>query len=325
LSGYAARQAMRDGVPVVELSDTDRDLTVGIAPAHGNIVFELLHAGKNWVYSPYASPAQMQGKKELFGIPLLAPWANRLSSDTYTVHGSEYTLNRKLGNLNLDQNHLPIHGLLMFAPWTVADVHADSSGAESHSILDFTRHPEWLAQFPFAHKLEWRHRLAEGRLSIRLTITNESGQGMPLTIGFHPYFAIPGSGRDDWKVELPVRTHLLLSDRYIPTGESQAAAFHGPTALKGISLDDVYTDLERDGAADAVFSVADGQHSISVGIGAEFPVGVVYAPSHRNFICFEPMTAPTDALHLAAEGRYAGLREIAPDTSWSGDFWVKVG
>jgi galactose mutarotase-like enzyme len=125
-------------------------------------------------------------------------------------------------------------------------------------------------------------------------------------------------------VELPVRTHLLLSDRYIPTGETQAAAFHGPTTLKGMSLDDVYTDLERDAAGDAVFSVTDGQRSVRVGIGPQFPVAVVYAPFHRNFICFEPMTAPTDALHLAAEGRYKGLREIAPGAAWSGEFWVQV-
>lgn len=324
MSRYAARQTTRDGVPIVELSDADADLAAGIAPAHGNILFELLHAGANWVYSPYASPAQMHGKDELFGIPLLAPWANRLSSDTYAVNGAEYTLNRKLGNLRQDKNRLPIHGLVMFAGWTVGDVHSDANGAEARSLLDFTRRPGWMAQFPFAHQIEWRHRLADGRLSTRLTITNRSAEEMPLVIGFHPYFALPESERDDWKVELPVRTHFVLSDASIPTGERQAAAFNGPTALKGISLDDVYTDLQRDASSESIFSVADGQHSIRVGFGPEFPVAVVYAPIHRNIICFEPMTAPTDALHLAAKGLYTGLKAIAPDTAWSGEFWVKV-
>ncbi|MGC2658292.1 MAG: aldose 1-epimerase, partial [Bryobacteraceae bacterium] len=288
-------------------------------------VFELLHRGLNWVYSPYASPAQMQGKHELFGIPLLAPWANRLSSDTYTVHGSEYTLNRKLGNLQFDQNRLAIHGLLAFVPWTAVDVHADANFAEAHSVLDFTKHPQWMAQFPFAHRLDWYHRLAGGRLTVRLTITNQSVEDMPLCIGFHPYFEIPRSGRDDWKVELPVSTHMLLSDKYIPTGETQAASFHGPTPLKGFPLDDVYSGLQRDAAGDAVFSVSDGQRTIQVAIGPEFPVAVVYAPFHRNFICFEPMTAPTDALHLAAAGLYPDLRYIKPDKPWTGEFWVQVG
>lgn len=324
MSRYTARRTTQDGVPVAELSDAERDLTVRIAPAHGNIVFELLHGGKNWVYSPYANPRQMQGKTELFGVPLLGPWANRLSSDTYTVHGSEYTLNRKLGNIRLDQNGLPIHGLVLFAPWIPGEAYANENGAEAHSTLHFTKHPEWMAQFPFAHKIEWRHRLAEGRLSIQLTITNESAEGMPLMIGFHPYFQIPGSGRDDWKFEAPVRTHLLLSELNIPTGQSRAAGFDGLTCLKGLALDDVYTDLVRDGDGDAVFRVTDGEHSIAVGMGSEFPVAVIYAPSHRNFICFEPMAAPTDAIHLAAEGRYRGLMEIAPDTAWGGEFWVEV-
>lgn len=308
----------------MELADSDADLTVSIAPEHGNITFELLHAGWNWVYSPYASPVQMQGKQDLFGIPLLAPWANRFSSDTYVVNGREYTLNRKLGNLRLDKNHLAIHGFLTFTPWTVEAVHADGNGAESVSVLDITKHPEWMAQFPFAHRLEWQHRVGDGRLSIRLSICNDSGEGIPLMIGFHPYFLVPGSGRDEWQVELPVRTHMPVSDALIPTGERQAAGFNGSTALKSLSLDDVYTDLERDTAGDAVFRLRDGRHSVEVGFGREFPVAVIYAPFERNFICFEPMTAPTDAIHLAAEGRYSDLRMIAPGTAWSGEFWVRV-
>jgi aldose 1-epimerase len=224
----------------------------------------------------------------------------------------------------LDKNHLPIHGLVMFAGWTVLEVRADGNGAEARSVLDFTRCPKWMAQFPFAHQIEWRHRVSEGRLSIRLTITNNSAEEIPLTIGFHPFFAIPGSGRDDWKIELPVKTHFVLSDVSIPTGARQPAAFHGLTGLKGLSLDDVYTDLERDTAGDAVFCVTDTQHSVRVGFGDEFPVAVVYAPTHRNLICFEPMTAPTDALHLAAKGLYPGLKAIAPETAWSGEFWVEV-
>ncbi|HEX4808786.1 MAG TPA: aldose 1-epimerase [Bryobacteraceae bacterium] len=321
---YAARQVTRDGVPVAELADKDADLMVSIAPGHGNIVFELLHAGRNWVYSPYASPAQMQGKQDLFGIPLLAPWANRFSSDTYVVNGREYTLNRKLGNLRLDKNHLAIHGFLTFTAWTQTEVHADANGADACSVLDFTRRPEWMAQFPFAHRLEWRHRLANGRLSIRLSITNESAEAMPLMVGFHPYFAIPGSGRDDWKIDLPVRTHMPVSDALIPTGERQPAGFDGLAELKSLSLDDVYTDLERDTAGNAIFRLTDARHSVHVGFDTEFTVAVIYAPVERNFICFEPMTAPTDAIHLAAEGRYSDLRTIAPGTAWTGEFWVEV-
>jgi hypothetical protein len=36
------------------------------------------------------------------------------------------------------------------------------------------------------------------------------------------------------------------------------------------------------------------------------------------------MTAPTDALHLAAKGLYPGLKAIAPETAWNGEFWVQV-
>jgi aldose 1-epimerase len=323
ISRYSAQQITRDNVPVVRLADAQADLTATIVPSHGNIAFELLHGGKNWLYSPYDSPAQMAGQPGLFGVPLLAPWANRLSSDTYTVNGAEYVLNRRLGNIRGDSNHLAIHGLVMFAPWTVREVKATDDGAQATSILSFTKNPRWMAQFPFAHHLEMTHRLTGGRLEVHLSITNESTEYMPISIGFHPYFTLPDSHRDDWKISLPVHRHLKLSALNIPVGESEPVQAANLTPLRGQSFDDVYTDLDRDGSGYAVFQVADSKQSLRVRFGSKYQVGVVYAPPGKDFICFEPMAAPTDALHLAPAGKYAGLQQVRPDETWTEEFWIE--
>ena len=189
-SRYRADCIAIDGVPVIELEDRERDLTASIVPSHGNIAFSLLHCKKNWIFSPYESPAHMAGETTLFGIPLLSPWANRLGSDQYQVNGGRYQLNRSLGNLRLDKHGLAIHGLVLFASWSPVSVAATEQSAVLTSRLRFTENPRWLAQFPFPHTLEMTHRVSEGRLTVALSIFNECSEPMPVAVGFHPYFTV---------------------------------------------------------------------------------------------------------------------------------------
>src|SRR4051812_21848349 len=47
---------------------------------------------------------------ETMGVPLLHPWANRLSSETYTFGGRRVTLPSGSRWLGRDDDGLPIHG-----------------------------------------------------------------------------------------------------------------------------------------------------------------------------------------------------------------------
>ena len=49
------------------------------------------------------------------------------------------------------------------------------------------------------------------------------------------------------------------------------------------------------------FSVEAAGRRLTVECGEGYPVGQVYAPAAEQFICFEPMTAPTNAL-VSGEG-----------------------
>jgi len=46
-------------------------------------------------------------------------------------------------------------------------------------------------------------------------------------------------------------------------------------------------------------------------------------PAERNFICFEPMAAVTNALNMAHKGTYKELQSIAPGASWRESFWIR--
>jgi galactose mutarotase-like enzyme len=130
---------------------------------------------------------------------------------------------------------------------------------------------------------------------------------VPVTFGFHPYFAL----RRDWRVELPVRRRLVLSAQKIPTGATEPVEpYAGP--LGALTFDDGYDEL-----AGEPFVLAGGGRRIEVAFEEGFPVAQVFAPREFDLICFEPMTARTDALRsggfaIAEPGRpYRAVFSIA--------------
>lgn len=320
---YSAQKAVVDGMAVVQLSEAGKHIQVSVVPSLGNMAYEFRVNGKNVFWMPYPDLAQLQAKPTFGGIPFLAPWANRLSEDGFFANGKKYRLNPDLGNIRREDHQQPIHGLLNFSPyWEVTAVESDAHSASVTSRLDFWKHPEMMAQFPFAHAIRMTYVLRDGTLEVRTAIENLSTDSMPVGIGFHPYFQIQDAPRDQWKVHLAARDHLVLSKTLIPTGERKAVEFADPLPLAGVALDDVFGGLVRDSSGRAVFSVEGARQKISVIYGPKYTVAVVYAPPGRPFICFEPMSAITDGFNLAQAGIYKELQSIPPGGTWTESFWI---
>jgi aldose 1-epimerase len=306
-------------------------LTASIATETGNQVQSLKANGHEILWMP-------NEPNKLGGIPLLAPWANRLDGDAYFANGKRYLVNGDITSIRRDANGLPIHGLLLFCEgWKVVK----RSASSVTSRLEFWRHPEWMAQFPFAHTIEITHRIVEQAvppasrivgqavppassysLEVETAIENHSIEPIPLCIGFHPYFQLSDSPRDEWKLTIPARESVVLSDKLIPTGETRPFDLPHPMQLAGVSLDAVFTGLTGDAF------VAEGRRQrISVRFGPKFPVAIVYAPQGQPFFCVEPMTALTNVFNLdhagKLDGREGGLQHIAPGTTWRESFWIK--
>lgn len=324
-ANYSAIRTSVEGVEVVRLADAARKMEVSIVPKAGNNAYEIKVNGRNIVWFPPGSPAAYKAKPTvLCGVPFLAPWANRLDQDAYWANGKKYLINPGLGNIRRDANQLAIHGLLVFSSaWEVAAVEADAQSARATSRIEFSKHPELMAQFPFAHTIEMTYRLREGALEVETVLRNHSFAPMPVAVGFHPYFVVPDAPRDQWKAHVAARTQLVLNDKLLPTGETRPAKFADPQPLAGTQLDDVLTGLVRENGK-ATFWVEGRKQRISVVFGPKYPIAVVYAPKApgRDFICFEPMAAPTNAFNLAHEGKYSELQTIAPGGEWRESFWI---
>ncbi len=320
---YATEQIKVDGIDVVRLRDNARQTEVSVVPSIGNNAYEMKVQGKNILWSPYQTLKELKDKPVQVGNPLLSPWANRIDGEAYWANGRKYLLNPELGNYRYDGNHQPIHGLLVFAAeWKVVSAGASAESAWVTSELEFWRRPDWMAQFPFAYKLSMTYRLKEGTLEVETAIENLSAEAMPLSFGYHTYYRLDDSARDDWTVHVPARERVILSGKLTPTGGKERAALADPQPLKDFRLDDVFTGLVRDPQGRAEFRLQGKTQRVRVLFGRNFDVGVVFAPPGRGFVCFEPMAGWTNAFNLAHAGIFKDLQSIPPGGTWKESFWI---
>ena len=325
--------ATRDPVSgLVRLTDDKSQISVAVIPAVGNIAVEMTVKGQNVLRWPFKSVDDFKAKPQLSGIPFMGPWANRLDEQAFYANGRRFPFDMDLGNV---RGAIPIHGFLTYADqWKVVEAKADASAAWVTSRLEVYRNPLWMAQFPFAHAIEMTYRLQGGQLEVRTRIENLSSEPLPISVGFHPYFQLTDSPRDDWTISVAARTHWRLAPNKIPTGETEAITqvFPDPAAapLKDHDLDHVFSDLVRDASGGAVMTVKGKSQQLDVVVGPNYRAMVIYAPKpqagsaqNRNFICFEPMAAITNAMNLAHKGLYKELQSIPPGGTWQESFWIR--
>ena len=317
---------------VIRLEDARSQTAVSVIPSIGNVAFNFSVKGKNVLRFPFASVEDFKKRPTLCGIPLLAPFANRLDETAFYANGKKYNFNMELGNV---RGPHPIHGFVSSTPlWRVVEAQAGEQGAWVTSRLEFYRQPAWMAQFPFAHTIVMTYRLKDGALEVQTRIENESTDPMPVSIGFHPYFQLTDSSRDEWTVGVGARTEWLLSPDKLPTGETRPIdklfPYPQKIKLKDFDLDHVFGDLARDASGNATMSVQGKSQKLEIAFGPKYRAAVVYAPSpsaspsqDRNFICFEPMAGITNALNLAQKGIYKELQSIPPGQTWVESFWVR--
>jgi aldose 1-epimerase len=288
---YEVREVLYEGYPARTLIDSAAELEATFAPRIGMIGCSLTHAGDE-LLGQRGGLARYEATGSTMGIPLLHPWANRLAEYSYAVDDRRVELDPDSPLVHKDPNDLPIHGLVAASPyWELMATLADPDAARLSANLDFGAHPEYLEGFPFPHELRLDVSISNGTLTIRTTLTATGDVAVPLSFGFHPYLQLPDVPREDWHVEIPATRHLVLDDRMIPTGESEPVTIE-PGKLGERTFDDAYTDL----GDEPRFVLAGGGRRLVVQFIDGYDYAQVYAPDDQDVICFEPMTAPANAL-----------------------------
>jgi aldose 1-epimerase len=296
-------------VRIVTLSDPSSPVEARFVPEAGMIGISLTDSGVELLGQRRGLDAYLRHGKTM-GIPILYPWANRLSANTYEAEGRTVTLTDGEYGVRTDPNGLPIHGVLAaFANWRVTH----ESGHELTAEVNFTTDEQLLASFPFPHRLALTITLLERTLRLRVAVTPTGAHAVPLCFGFHPYLQLPDVPRDQWVIETPAMRHLALDDKGLPTGDAVVQpALSEP--LRDRSFDDGY-DQVADGSA---FAVSGGGRRIEVHFEEGYPAAQIFAPASEDVVCFEPMASPTDAL------RRGGYRSAQPGDWGIAQFSIRV-
>jgi aldose 1-epimerase len=269
------------------------------APALGMVCCSLVHDGEELLELRDGLEAYAE-RGSTMGIPLLHPWANRLAGP---VAASPL--------LHTDANGVPIHGVLPLAlPFAIEHETASSIDA----VFAADDHPDVLEVFPYPHRLRVQASLTDDTLEIRTTLLALGRRPVPIAFGYHPYLRLPAASRAAAEIEVPAPTRLVLDERQIPTGErARAAIAPGPLAER--IFDDGFADV-ADGMS---FIVRGSGRTVAVTFLEGYSFAQVYAPTESRFICYEPMTAPTNALTSGDS-----LTRIRPGDAYSAAFRISV-
>ena len=287
---------LREGFQTVTIGGRDDELQATFVPDAGMVCCSLRHRGRELLAQRDGVRAYAERGKTM-GIPLLYPWANRLAGFGYPTASGDVRLSPDDALLMRDEHGLPIHGVLPGAlPWELDE--GDSGGDRLRARLRW-RPPELLAIFPFEHELELSASVAGATLLIETRVRACAREAVPVSFGFHPYLSPFDSDRRGWEIELPVSRRLALDERMIPTGASE------PFDRRRFVLGDGAWDDAFAGVTEPpVFKVSAAgggacgatARAIELELRHGFPYAQLYAPAGEDFVCFEPMTAPTDAL-----------------------------
>jgi galactose mutarotase-like enzyme len=296
------RETRWQGEPALALRAAGTDAV--FLPGLGMTGVSLRRGGHEFLATP-GGPAALRGGHTL-GLPLLAPWANRLGRRQFRVGRVEVDLRRR--RVHVDGNGLPIHGLLIGAGgWRVTQQGARAETARVRAAVDVDS-----AAFPFPHRLEVEFRLGAEGLVVATTVVPTGRRRVPVAFGWHPYLRV-GGPRRAWTLELPDRTHLELDARGLPSGATaRERAETAPIALR--TFDDLYS-LGR--TRRLALTGPDGS-SVAVVGDAGYPYGQVWVPKGLQFAALEPMTVPTNAL-------VAGMTPfVAPGDAFTARFRLDV-
>lgn len=293
----------------VTLRDPASSVTATYVPAAGMICTSLADDGVEFLGRRRGLQAYITSGKTM-GIPILYPWANRLSAAKYPIDGAVVTLTPGVAGVRTDEHGVPIHGVLSAHPgWLVVERAEDRLVA----TLDWAASPRLLAVFPFPHLLTMSVTLADRTLTVETTVTPSAATAVPLCYGYHPYLQIPDVPRAQWKLQTPPMRQLPVDGWGIPTGATRPWA-GGTAALGDTELDHGFDEVD-DGA---VFVLSGGDRQLQVTFDQGFPAAQLFAPPTDDLVAVEPMAAPTDAL------RRGNYRMAAPGAPATGRFSIEV-
>lgn len=234
----------------------------------------------------------------LFRGRLLAPFNDRIPGGRYTFRGESHSL-----PVNDEEFGDAIHGFLYRRRMEVV------SKREGELHLVARTVPGEEAGYPFDLEISVSYRLEEDRFCLDLTGRNLGRSPLPLALGWHPYFQLPGLDRiDSAELKLPTERYVEVDRELLPTGELPPVAdspydFRERAPIGTGELDLAFL-LNPRGGNPSVAELYGPDHRLFLRTaGAGFLQ--LFIPPDRESVAIEPVTAATNAFNRPELGPIA--------------------
>lgn len=311
-----------DGESTFRLVDHQAKAEAEVIPAVGLHLFRFDVRNQSYIAKP-ASLAELRVKSSRYGVPILFP-PGRVKLAAFTFEGREYRL-----PANREPDHA--HGELRERPWKVVASGADTAGGAYVSAeFDFAEHPDVLAYYPHAACFRFTYRLKDGTLSLSGEIANRSGETMPLSFGFHPYFAFAKGEADRVRVVIPAAAEWPLS------ADGYAVAEPAPSPLTAALKQGVLvTELPGYPGGSQMLSVEPGPQSCEIqyeargtklvyDMGDKFPIHVLFTAPWSEAVSLEPYTSIMNVFNESFTPEVSGAQGLEAGETFTFQWSVRI-
>jgi len=266
-----------------------------------------------------------------FGGAFLVPYPNRirgkLSADgktiTTTWDGKPLTLPANWAGKNAGAEKHAMHGLILASKAqnvTVVDT------ADGQTLTGDIRAGDFDGHWPSKTNLAFKIELHSDAVDATITASNIGDTEEPMSIGWHPYFAIPSGDRTQARLEIPGTERAIVNnyDDVFPTGklEPVKGTVYDYTNADGVALadhflDDNWSHLERtNGSVDVKLTDPKANYGIDVeGLSPQIKTVQVYAPPAKEFVAIEEQFNFGDPFGKEWHGMDTGMVTLKPGHS----------
>lgn len=333
-----------------QTGDTPQFLGVTLFPGRGLNVFQITAyiPGKGRIHV-LASPSlkiaaqALSGKGRdrygdnsyTFGGAFLIPYANRIfgkvsaSHNTVTTswHGHKIVLPANAGYGAPPNRHKDaMHGLILKSRIRDIKIHHTQDGETLTALFHAGNFGgQWLSQTD----LHFTIALTGHAIDAQIIATNVGKIPEPMSIGWHPYFAIPSGQRSQARLYVPATMRALVNNyrEEKPTGQLQPVKgtkydfnVPGGKPLGSVYLDDSFSHLVRaNGAVDVKLTDPDSNYGIEeIGLSPVIHAVQIYSPSNARFVAIEQQFNFVDPFGKEWGGRDTGMVDLKPgkSTTW---------
>lgn len=263
-----------------------------VYPAQGGLINRLCLDGVE-VVAGLNTAEQLDNNLQYRGVALY-PFPNRLDEGRYRFNGRSYQF-----DINEPERDTALHGFLYRLPAEVVRREdGDTAVLELHYKVD-----ESNAGYPFAADVSMHYRLDSRGLELVFTAVNRHPRPVPVGLGWHPYFQLPGHSVNDLTLQIPAVEHAEVDARLIPSGEFTGFdAFASAQPIGDRGFDDCYRLLDCETARPVAVTLRSPETGVGVEIWQQAGVNgynfiQLCIPPDRQSIAIEPMTCGINAFN----------------------------